>query len=86
VSKRVFKAFCRQPKATKILYIPSIPGAAFTKCFYNSSTIIPSSILPQVNPDAPNSSKGGKIVEELWKNCRIIWCMPNLGKDLAYCG
>jgi hypothetical protein len=47
-------------------------GAAFTKCFYNSSTIIPSSILPQANPDAPNSSKRGKIVEELWKNCRKI--------------
>jgi hypothetical protein len=51
-----------------------VAGAAFTKCFYNSSTIIPSSILPQANPDAPNSSKRGKIVEELWKNCRnILW-------------
>jgi hypothetical protein len=47
-------------------------AAAFTKCFYNSSTIIPSSILPQANPDAPNSSKRGKIVEELWKKCRKI--------------
>jgi hypothetical protein len=48
------------------------PGAAFTKCFYNSSTIFPSTILLQANPDAPNSSKRGKIVEELWKNCRKI--------------
>jgi hypothetical protein len=45
-----------------------VPGAAFTKCFHNSSTIIPSTILPQANPDAPNSSKQGRIVEELWKN------------------
>jgi hypothetical protein len=51
----------------------NIPGTAFTKCFYNSSTIIPSSILPQDNPDATNSSKRGKIVEELWKNCRKIF-------------
>jgi hypothetical protein len=49
-----------------------MPGAAFTKCFYNSSTIIPFSTLPQANPYAPNSSKRGQIVEELWKNCRKI--------------
>jgi hypothetical protein len=46
---------------------------AFTKCFHNSSTIIPSTILPQANPDAPNSSKQGRVVEELKKNCgRIV--------------
>jgi hypothetical protein len=61
-------------------------GAAFTKCFYNSSTIIPSSILPQANPDAPNSSKRGRIVEELWKNCRKILRAPvrqAAGKNLT---
>jgi hypothetical protein len=48
-------------------------GAAFTKCFHNSSTIIPSTILPQANPDAPkNSSKRGRVVEELWKNRRMV--------------
>jgi hypothetical protein len=36
------------------------------------STIIPSTILPLANPDAPNSSKQGRIVEEFWKNCRKI--------------
>jgi hypothetical protein len=36
----------------------------FTKCFHNSSMIIPSTILLQANPDAPNSSKRGRIVEE----------------------
>jgi hypothetical protein len=49
-----------------------LPGAAFTKYFYNFSTIIPSTILLQANPDAPNSSKRGRIVEKLWKNCRKI--------------
>jgi hypothetical protein len=49
------------------------PGAEFTKCFHNFSTIIPSTILFQANPDAPNSSTQGKIVEELWKNCRNIF-------------
>jgi hypothetical protein len=48
------------------------PGAAFTKCFHISSTIIPSTIIPQANPDAPNSSNQERIVEELWKNCRKI--------------
>jgi hypothetical protein len=43
-------------------------GAAFTNFF----TIIPSTILLQANPDAPNSSKRGRIVEKLWKNCRKI--------------
>jgi hypothetical protein len=47
-------------------------GAAFTKCFHNFSTIIPSTILLQANPDAPNSSTQGRIEEELWKNCRKI--------------
>jgi hypothetical protein len=46
--------------------------AAFTKYFHNSCTIFPSTILLQANPDAPNSSKRGRIVEELWKNCRKI--------------
>jgi hypothetical protein len=36
-------------------------GAAFTKCFHNSSTIIPSTIIPQANRDAPNSSKRGRM-------------------------
>jgi hypothetical protein len=39
--------------------------AAFTKRFHDFSTIIPSTILLQANPDAPNSSKRGRIVEEL---------------------
>jgi hypothetical protein len=47
-------------------------GDAFTKYFHNSSTIIHSTTLPQANPDAPNSSKRGRIVEELWENCRQI--------------
>jgi hypothetical protein len=34
--------------------------------------IIPFTILLQPNPDAPNSSKRRRIVEELWKNCRRI--------------
>jgi hypothetical protein len=38
----------------------------FPQFFY----IIPSTILPHANPNAPNSSKRGRIVEELWKNCR----------------
>jgi hypothetical protein len=41
----------------------------FLQFFYE---FIPSSILPRTNPDAPNFSKRGKIVEELWKNCRKI--------------
>jgi hypothetical protein len=50
----------------------SASGAAFTKFFHNFSTIIPSTILLQANPDAPNSSTQGRIEEELWKNCRKI--------------
>jgi hypothetical protein len=34
--------------------------------------IIPYTILLQANPDAPNSSKRGRIEEELWKNCSNI--------------
>jgi hypothetical protein len=47
-------------------------NSAFTKCFHNFSTIIPSTILLQANPDAPNSSTRGRIEEEVWKNCRKI--------------
>jgi hypothetical protein len=50
------------------------PGAAFTKYFHNSSTIFPSTILPQANPDAPNE-------EELWKNCRNILQALEAGKN-----
>jgi hypothetical protein len=39
-------------------------GAAFTKFFHNFSTIIPSTILLQATPDAPNSSTQGRIEEE----------------------
>jgi hypothetical protein len=49
-----------------------LAGAAFTKRFHDFSTIIPSTILLQANPDAPNSSTQGRIEEELWKNCRKI--------------
>jgi hypothetical protein len=58
------------------------PGTEFSKCFHNSSTIIPSTILPQAKPDAPNSTKRGRIVKKLWKNCgRIIerFCGPSSG-------
>jgi hypothetical protein len=41
--------------------------------FPQFSTIIPSTILLQDNPDAPNSSTQGRIEEELWKNCRKIF-------------
>jgi hypothetical protein len=50
------------------------PGAAFTKYFHNSSTIFPSTILPQDNPDAPNE-------EELWKNCRNFLQARAAGKN-----
>jgi hypothetical protein len=49
-----------------------IAGAKLTKCFHNFSMIIPSTILLQANPDAPNSFTRGTIVEEWWKNCRKI--------------
>jgi hypothetical protein len=43
--------------------------------------IIPSTILLQANLDAPNSSKRGRIVEELWKNCsRILQARADSGR------
>jgi hypothetical protein len=60
-------------KNTKPLKLSKLP-AGFTKYFYNSSTIFPSTILPQANPDAPNK-------EEFWKNCRNILQARAAGKN-----
>jgi hypothetical protein len=54
-------------------------GAEFTKYFHNSSTIFPTTILPQANPDAPNE-------EELWKNCRNILQARAAGKNCGKIG
>jgi hypothetical protein len=57
-------------------------GRYLTNVFtIKSSTIIPSKILPQANPHAPNSSKRGKIVEEFWTNNRKIFEARAAGKN-----
>jgi gentisate 1,2-dioxygenase len=50
-------------------------GSRFTKYFHNSSSIFPSTILSQANPDALNE-------EELWKNCRNILKARAEGKSV----
>jgi hypothetical protein len=40
-------------------------GVAFTKCFQNSSSIIPFTILSDANPDSLNYFKRGKIEDKL---------------------
>jgi hypothetical protein len=70
-SKFVLRFSCPNCKLARKNNSTGDYGAAFTKCFHNSSTIIPSTILPQANPDAPkNSSKRGRVVEELLKKAK----------------